>query len=156
MKSHAGFTFIELVITVAIVSILASAALPLAELTAQRGKELQLRHGLQQLRAAIDNYKQAVDDGRVARLANETGYPKSLELLVDGVADAKSPAKAKIYFLRRLPRDPFADPTLPAAEGWGLRSYASAPQAPQPGEDVYDVYSKSTLVGINGVPYREW
>lgn len=156
MKSHAGFTFIELVITVAIVSILASAALPLAELTAQRGKELQLRHGLQQLRAAIDNYKQAVDDGRVARLANETGYPKSLELLVDGVADAKSPAKAKIYFLRRLPRDPFADPTLPVAEGWGLRSYASAPQAPQPGEDVYDVYSKSTLVGINGVPYREW
>lgn len=156
MKSHAGFTFIELVITVAIVSILASAALPLAELTAQRGKELQLRHGLQQLRVAIDSYKQAVDDGRVARLANETGYPKSLELLVDGVVDAKSPAKAKIYFLRRLPRDPFADPTLPAAEGWGLRSYASAPQAPQPGEDVYDVYSKSTLVGINGVPYREW
>jgi general secretion pathway protein G len=156
MKRQSGFTFIELVVTVAIVAVLASAAMPLAELTVQRGKEVELRSALQQLREAIDAYKQAVDDGRIPRLANESGYPRTLDLLVNGVIDAKSTSKSRVYFLRRLPRDPFAEPGVPAIETWGLRSYASPPQAPQEGDDVYDVYSRSLSVGLNGIPYREW
>lgn len=156
MARVAGFTFIELVITVAIVAVLASAAMPLAELTVQRGKEVELRQALQQLRVAIDAYKQAVDDGRIPKLANESGYPKSLDLLVNGVADTKSASKSTIYFLRRLPRDPFAEPGMPASQSWALRSYASSPQAPQEGDDVFDVYSRSPHSGLNGIPYREW
>lgn len=156
MKPTRGFTFIELAVTVAIVSVLASAALPLVELTARRGKEVELRQALRQLREGIDAYKQAVDDGRISRLATESGYPKSLDLLVSGPIDVKSPDKKKIFFLRRLPRDPFAEPGVPASETWALRSYASAPEAPQPGDDIFDVYSRSTLSGSNGVPYRDW
>ncbi len=156
MNRQAGFTFIELVVTVAIVAILASAAMPLAELTVRRGKEVELRHALQQLREGIDAYKLAVDDGRIPRLANESGYPKTLDLLVNGVVDAKSTSRARIYFLRRLPRDPFAEPGMPAIETWGLRSHASPPQAPREGDDVFDVYSRSLSVGLNGIPYREW
>lgn len=156
MTRVAGFTFIELVITVAIVAVLASAAMPLAELTVRRGKEVELRQALQQLRVAIDAYKQAVDDGRVPKLANESGYPKSLDLLVNGVADAKSASKSTIYFLRRLPRDPFAEPGVPANQTWALRSYASPPQAPQEGDDVFDVYSRSPQIALNGIPYRDW
>lgn len=156
MKPARGFTFIELVVTVVIVAILASAAMPLAELTVKRGKEVELRHALQQIRTAIDAYKQAVDDGRIPRLANESGYPKSLNALVNGVVDAKSAAKSNVYFLRRLPRDPFADPAVPAIDTWGLRSYASPPQAPVEGDDVFDVYSRALSAGLNGIPYREW
>jgi general secretion pathway protein G len=152
-----GFTLAELVITVAIVGILASAALPALELTVRRNKELELRSALREIRGAIDRYKKAVDDGRIPRRANEPGYPPSLQVLVDGVADAKSPVKQTIYFLRRLPRDPFSQrPGVPAAHTWGLRSYASAPDMPHAGDDVFDVYSTSSGVGLNGVPYRDW
>ena len=152
-----GFTLIEMVITVAIVGILASAALPLTELSAKRAKEQQLQEALRQIRTALDDYKRAVDEGRIARSDLETGYPKSLALLVDGVSDQKSPDRKKIYFLRRLPRDPFAtDVALPAAQTWGKRAYASPPDAPREGEDVYDVYSLSSGLGINGVRYRDW
>jgi general secretion pathway protein G len=156
MKRLSGFTFIELVVTVAIVAVLASAAMPLAELTVQRGKEVELRHALQQIRAALDAYKQAVDDGRIPKLANESGYPKTLDVLVNGVADAKSVSNAKVYFLRRLPRDPFAEHGVSATDTWGLRSYASPPDSPQPGDDIYDVYSRSPGIGLNGIAYREW
>jgi len=152
-----GFTLIELVITVAIVAILAIAVLPLAEVTIQRAKEHELRSALRQVREAIDAYKQASDEGRVAKRANESGYPKSLELLVDGVEDAKEPKKTKIYFLRRIPRDPMAsDSALAPADTWAKRSYASPPEEPKAGDDVYDVYSISTGIGLNGVRYREW
>ena len=152
-----GFTLIEMVITVAIVGILASAALPLTELSVKRAKEQQLQEALRQIRTALDDYKLAADEGRIARSDLETGYPKSLVLLVDGVSDQKSPDRKKIYFLRRLPRDPFAtDAALPAAQTWGKRAYASPPDAPREGEDVYDVYSLSSGLGINGVRYRDW
>jgi len=152
-----GFTLIEMVITVAIVGILASAALPLTELSVKRAKEQQLQEALRQIRTALDDYKRAADEGRIARSDLETGYPKSLALLVDGVSDQKSPDRKKIYFLRRLPRDPFAtDAALPAAQTWGKRAYASPPDAPREGEDVYDVYSLSSGLGINGVRYRDW
>lgn len=151
-----GFTLIELVITVGIVSILASAALPLTKVVAQRAKEEELRTGLRQIRDAIDTYKRAADEGRVARAADASGYPPSLEVLVDGVDDAKIPSKRSIYFLRRLPRDPFAAETLPAASTWGKRSYESAWDSPLEGKDVFDVYSLAKGDGLNGVPYRKW
>ena len=151
-----GFTLIELVITVAIIAILASVALPLNELVVQRGKEQDLRRALREIREAIDAHKQAWDDGRITKRVGESGYPKRLEDLVAGVDDQKSPKKDRIYFLRRLPRDPFASDTLSAVETWGKRSYASPPEEPADGEDVFDVYSLSTATGINGRPYKEW
>ncbi len=146
-----------MVVTVAIVAVLASAAVPLAELAVQRGKEQDLRRALREIRTALDAFKQSQDDGRVPRRIGESGYPRRLEDLVEGVEDQKSPRKEKIYFLRRLPRDPFAaDSQLPAARTWGKRSYASPPEDPKDGEDVFDVYSLATGKGINGIPYREW
>lgn len=153
---YSGFTLIELIITVAIVAILASAALPLSQLVVQRAKEQELRTALRQIREAIDAYKQAADEGRVGGESDESGYPPSLEVLAMGVEDIKNPQKKAVYLLRRLPRDPFAPADLPAAETWGKRSYASPPDAPQEGDDVFDVYSLAEGKGINGVPYRDW
>lgn len=153
-----GFTIVELVITVGIVSLLATAAVPSAQLLYQRQRESELRASLRTIRGAIDAYKQASDTGRIKKQLDRTGYPPDLQSLVDGVEDASS-AKAgvKLYFLRRLPRDPFwPDATTPAAETWGLRSYASAPDDPQPGDDVYDVHSRSARTGLDGVPYHDW
>lgn len=152
-----GFTLIELVVTVAILGILAAAAMPLAQVTAQRARESELRTALRTLRDGIDAYKAAGEAGQIEVKADKSGYPPSLEVLVDGVTDAKSPEPRLIYFLRRIPRDPFnPDLTLEPAETWGLRSYASPPDEPRPGEDVFDVYSTSERVGLNGIPYRQW
>jgi general secretion pathway protein G len=152
-----GFTLIELVITVAIVALLASVALPVSELAVQRTKEQELRRALRQIRDAIDLHKQASDEGRIRKSVGDSGYPKKLEDLAEGVDDQKSPKKAMIYFLRRVPRDPFnADPTLSAAATWGKRSYASPPDDPKEGDDVFDVFSLAQGKGINGQPYRDW
>ncbi len=152
-----GFTLIELVITVAIVALLASVALPVSELAVQRTKEQELRRTLRQIREAIDVYKQASDEGRIRKSIGDSGYPKKLEDLAEGVDDQKSPKKEKIYFLRRVPRDPLnADPTLSAAATWGKRSYASPPDDPKEGDDVFDVFSLAQGKGINGQPYRDW
>ena len=152
-----GFTLIELVITVAIVAILASVALPLNELVVQRSKEQDLRRALREIREAIDAYKDASDEGRIMKKVGESGYPRRLADLAEGVEDQKNPKKERIYFLRRVPRDPFAsDPNQASADTWGKRSYASPPNEPAEGEDVFDVYSLSTATGINGRPYREW
>ena len=152
-----GFTLIELVITLAIVALLASVAAPLADLTVQRVKEHELRRALRDIRDGIDAYKQASDDGRIVKKPGESGYPRKLEDLVEGVEDLKSPKKDKMYFLRRIPRDPLAtEGELTAAQTWGKRSYASPPDEPKEGDDVFDVYTLSSGRGINGRPYREW
>jgi len=152
-----GFTLIELIVTVAIVGLLATAAFPLAEMAARRSKEQDLRLALREMRDGIDAYKTAYDQGRIERVAGETGYPPDLYVLVDGVEDASDPNGHLMYFLRRVPRDPFfPDGSIPAEETWGLRSYASPPDAPRPGGDVFDVHSLSSRQGLNGVPYREW
>lgn len=152
-----GFTLIELLVTVMILSVLAMGALPVMQVTAQRIKENELRSSLRQLRDAIDAYKQAVDEGRIVKNADQSGYPPTLEILVEGVPDEKDAAKKKIRFLRRIPRDPMsADNELSAAETWGKRSYASEYDAPEEGADVYDVYSLSERQGVNGQPYASW
>jgi len=152
-----GFTLIELVITVAIVGVLALMAAPLMEVSAQRHKEAELRLALRQVREAIDAYHQAVVDKKIESPADASGYPPDLESLVRGVPDITKPERPMIYFLRRLPRDPMnPDTTLSPAESWGKRSYASPVDAPSPGEDVYDIFSTSERLGLNGVAYREY
>lgn len=152
-----GFTLIELIIVVAIMAILASSAMPLYELNVQREKEQELRAGLRQIREAIDAYKRAVNEGRIARKADESDYPRKLEHLIEGMPDMRDPAKRKIYFLRRLPRDPMSnDPTLADADTWGKRAYESPPDHPQEGDDVFDVYSRSRKTGLNGIAYDKW
>lgn len=157
MRALRGFSLIELMVTVAIIAVLAGMALPLTEVAAQRSREVELRANLREIRAAIDAYKQAGDEGRIPRTADATGYPPNLDVLVNGVVDPKSPDQRRMYFLRRLPRDPMAtDNSVPPALTWGKRSYKSPPDDPREGDDVFDVYSLSTGVGLNGVPYREW
>lgn len=157
MTMRNGFTLIELLITVAIVATLASIALPLSEVASQRGKEQDLRHALREIRDALDAHKRASDEGRISRGPDQSGFPTTLAALVEGVTDARSPSGAKIYFLRRIPRDPFhPDTAVSPADTWGLRSYASPPGEPSPGKDVFDVYSKSAAVGLDGIPRREW
>ncbi|HEV7477649.1 MAG TPA: prepilin-type N-terminal cleavage/methylation domain-containing protein [Burkholderiales bacterium] len=145
-----GFTLIEMLIAAAIVALLATVALPLAEVTVQRNKEQDLRRSLREVRGAIDAYKRAMDEGRIEKKVDRSGYPPSLTVLVEGVKDVRSPKDEKIFFLRRLPRDPLT------GQQWGLRSYASAADSPQAGDDVYDVFTRSSSVGLNGVPYKEW
>jgi len=157
MMFQRGFTLIELLVTLAILALLGTLVVPVAQVTAQRRDEVELRRALREIRAGIDAYKKASDEGRVAKAAGATGYPPRLEMLVEGVRDLRSPKQAQIYFMRRLPRDPFhPDPDATEAETWGKRSYASEPDEPKEGEDVYDVYSMSERPGLNGVPYNKW
>lgn len=152
-----GFTFIELMVTLAIMAVLAMMAIPMAQVALQRQQEHELRNALMEIREALDAYKRAADLGRVALKPGESGYPKSLEELEQGVPDQKSAQKQKLFFLRRLPRDPFAtDAQLSAAATWGKRNSRSPPDEPEEGEDVFDVYSLSSRVGLNGVPYKKW
>jgi general secretion pathway protein G len=150
-----GFTLLELVVSAALVAILIALATPMILTALKREKEQELRTSLRQIRQAIDDYKQAGDEGRIARRPGDTGWPPSLGVLVLGVPDTLDP-KRRIHFLRRIPRDPFAGSGSDADASWGKRSSASPPDAPAPGDDVYDVHSLSEAKGLNGVPYREW
>lgn len=157
MNARRGFTLIELLVTLAILALLGTLVVPVAQVTAQRRDEVELRRALREIRTAIDAYKKASDEGRVAKAAGASGYPPRLELLAEGVRDLRSPKQARIYFLRRLPRDPFnTDPELADAATWGKRSYASEPDEPKEGDDVYDVVSMSDKTGLNGIPYARW
>jgi general secretion pathway protein G len=156
-----GFTLIELVVTVAIVAILASAAMPMLKVTVQRSKEAELRSNLRQIREAIDAYKKVADieNGSIKKIEGKTGYPPNLEVLVEGVVDGKDLNKNKIRFLRKIPIDPMqpkSETSENVSNNWGLRSYESEANDPKAGDDVYDVYSLSQQVGINGVPYAQW
>lgn len=153
-----GFTLIELIMTVAIIGLLATITLPLAEMSVQHSKEQELRLALRQIREGIDAYKQAYDDGNMNRSADKSGYPESLQALVDGVTDIKNPtSQRRIYFLRSIPRDPMStDSSLSNEATWGKRSYESSADDPQEGADVFDVYSLNDGTGLNGIPYRQW
>ena len=158
-----GFTLIEMPITLALVGLLAMSSLPLYEVTARRMKESELRESLRILRGGLDAYKAAVDAGWLKKEAGQSGYPPTLEILTESLlrADAADPngtdAASRIVILRRLPRDPFfTDPQVPAAQTWNLRSHASRPDDPQPGVDVFDVSSKSTVTALDGTPYASW
>ncbi|MEY4563940.1 MAG: hypothetical protein RLZZ618_3217 [Pseudomonadota bacterium] len=151
----AGFTLIEMIVVVAIVGILATAAQPLLSFTLRRTQEFTLRQSLRTLREAIDAHKRAADEGRIVVAADATGYPATLEVLVNGVADARNKDK-RLYFLRRLPRDPFAEPAVPAAQTWNLRASDTPPEAPMAGRDVFDVHSRSEAVALDGSTYNGW
>lgn len=160
-----GFTFIELVVTLALLGVVAMSTLPLYGVVSTRMKEAELRQDLRVLRAALDAYKAAVDGGQIPRAPNDSGYPPSLELLVQGVevsppgalnADG-TPAVKRLVFLRSVPRDPFhPDTSVPAAATWATRAYGSPPDAPSSGPDVFDVASTSPRTGSNGIPYSQW
>ena len=151
-----GFTLIEMLVVLAIVGLLAAAARPMLELSQQRSQEFELRSALRHLRTAIDAYKRASDEGRVGKPADASGYPPDLQALVDGVPDIRTPTGERIYFLRSLPRDPFADPTLPAAQTWALRSYDSPPSSPREGRDVFDIHSRSERAALDGSNVKDW
>lgn len=161
-----GFTLIEMVITLALVAILALAIMPFSELIVQRQKEQELSAALREIRTALDAYKDASDAGQIEKEAEASGYPPSLTVLVTGVKNVRDPKGGMMMFLRRVPRDPFfaGDPDTPAEDTWDARAYGtpSDPAADGPpggfesGKDVYDVTSKSARVGINGIPYKQW
>lgn len=156
-KAVQGFSFIELMVTLSIMAVLAVVAVPMAQWSYQRDKERTLRVSLAEIREALDSYKRASDQGRIPVKIGESGYPKNLVELVDGVEDQRNPNRKKIYFLRRIPADPMnSDTSLKPEDSWGLRSYASPPDEPAEGDDVFDVYSKSAKIGLNGVPYIKW
>lgn len=158
LTDHArGFTIIELLVVMAILGVLAAAVMPLGETLIRSQQERQLRRALWEIRDAIDEYKRSVDAGALVVPEGRSHYPATLQALVDGFDDARTDAKGvHLYFLRQVPRDPFADPSLAADKTWRLRSYASPPDKPEPGADVYDVHSSSDDRALDGTSYRQW
>jgi len=146
-----GFTLLEMLVTLTVLMILASAVIPMARNGIRRGKELELRRDLREMRLAIDNYKNNVDQQKIkAPPPENNGYPESLEKLVEG--ETMMGKTTKMRFLRRIPVDPFTE----KAE-WGLRSITDDPTSTGwGGGNVYDVYSLAPGVGSNEVPYKEW
>jgi general secretion pathway protein G len=156
-RAKRGFTLIELLVVMAVLGILAAAIMPLGEMMLRAQKERELRQALWDIRHAIDDYKRAADRGIIKATAGESGYPPSLKALEEGVADGRSAyASQSAYFLRKIPRDPFAPADLPAEATWLLRSYASPPDKPVPGADVFDVRSSSSEMAMDGSAYARW
>lgn len=155
-RSH-GFTLVELLVTLGLLAVLATIVVPSVQVITQRQKERLLMQHLSEIRSALDTYKRASDQGRIRLPPRSTGYPASLDELVSGAIDLTDPKGKRIYFLRRIPVDPFCpDPSPSNSPCWGLRSYASPPDNPLAGDDVYDVFSRSNLTGLNGIPYKQW
>jgi general secretion pathway protein G len=155
MRGQRGYSFLEILIVTAILFILASVVVPLAQVTSQRQREVELRAVLRQMRTAIDKFKDEVDRGRIAQTElkpGSEGYPPSLETLVDGVPIQGDASGARLKFLRKIPVDPMTSST-----DWGLRSYQDRPDARSWGrENVFDVYTKSEGTGLDGTRYRDW
>jgi general secretion pathway protein G len=158
ISDHArGFTIIELLVVMAILGVLAAAVMPLGETMVRAQKERELQRALWEIRDAIDEYKRAVDAGALVVQEGKTHYPPTLQALVDGFDDARPAAKSRhLYFLRQVPRDPFSDAALAADKSWRVRSYASPPDKPEPGEDVYDAHSSSDEIALDGSSYSKW
>lgn len=154
-RGERGYSFVELLVVSAILLVLASAVLPLTRVTMQRQREAELRRGLREMRTAIDRYKDAGDLGLIGGVeieADNDGYPESLEVLVEGVEVVNDASGRKMRFLRRIPFDP-----MTGSRDWGLRSYQDDPDSQRwSGDNVYDVYTKSTATALDGTPYREW
>lgn len=148
-----GFSLVELLVVLAVLGVLAWAATPLLELTSQRERERELKRALWEMRDALDAYHNAAQTGVIE--GGPAGYPRTLSELVVGRPNLKRPGEM-VYFLRRVPTDPFATEGSVGEQSWALRSYASPPDRPEPGEDVFDVHSKSERIGLNGVPLKEW
>ena len=147
-RSEAGLTLVELIVTVAILAIVASAAVPVARFEVKRQKERELRYDLWQMRDAIDHYKDAADRNAFITKVDSQGYPPDLQTLVDGV-DVQG---RKVRFLRRIPVDP-----MTGKNEWGLRSMQDDPTSDSfGGQNVYDVYSKSQDTGLDGTKYKDW
>jgi general secretion pathway protein G len=155
LASTRGFTFIELLVVSALLLILASAAMPLAKVTMQRQREAELRRGLREIRTAIDKFKDAVDTGQIGSTdirAGSEGYPPDLETLVEGVSAAGDASGRKLKFLRKVPFDPMTNSTE-----WGMRSYQDRPDSRSwGGQNIYDVYTKSEGVALDGTKYKDW
>ena len=155
MLRERGYSFIELLIVTAILFVLASAVMPLAQVTSQRQREAELRANLRQMRTAIDKFKDAVDQGRISQTElqpGSEGYPPDLETLVEGVPIQGDASGAMLKFLRRVPVDPMTNGT-----DWGKRSYQDRPDAQSWGrQNVFDVYTKSDATALDGTKYREW
>ena len=150
-NKNCGFTLIEMMATLAIISILATGIIPLSQVVYKRTKELELRNYLRVIRTALDEHKKLVDQKLIPVSATASGYPENLEILVTGV-DLKTATGEKKKFLRRVPKDPMIK------EGeWGLRSYADDPDSTiWGGQDVYDIYSLSDKQALDGTYYRDW
>ena len=155
MREQRGYSFVEVLVVTAILFILASVAMPLVQVTAQRQREVELRAALRQMRTAIDKFKDAVDQGRIAASElkpGSEGYPPDLETLVEGVPMQNDQSGVKLKFLRRIPIDPMTNSTE-----WGMRSYQDRPDSPTwGGQSVFDVYTKSEATALDGTKYKDW
>lgn len=151
-RNQRGLTLVELIVAFTIMSILASMAVPLARYKVRQQKEVELRYALREIRAAIDKYKDASDAGQLPPpKLDSNGYPETLDVLVEGVKMAGTVDK-KIKFLRRIPKDPFSHNT-----DWGKRSMQDEPTSQAwGGQNVFDIYSKTTEKAHDGTPYAEW
>ncbi len=158
IRNRSGFTLLEIIIVITILSVLTAAAIPMVRNTVKREREAELRLALRQIRQAIDRYKLYHDQSNGTAIPIEwktpTGYPKELKLLVDGFTPANvvGTSEARVRFMRRLPDDPAT-----GTKDWGMRSYKDKPDSTSwGGEDVWDVYSKSDGTALNGTKYKDW